>query len=164
MTEREWLGCADPHPMLEFLRGKATRRKLALWVVSCYRALLPAGSPFGSAVDVVERYAEGEAGEAELEAMHAKYHTSLVLVRQPGDPFDFASLQVSVFARKLDGLPAALLRNIIGPSPFRRTLVHPAWLTRNDATVGRIAGAIYAECRLRGPAGPGRRPGGRRLR
>lgn len=35
MTEAEWLTCTDPKPMLEFLGGTTTTRKLLLFAVSC---------------------------------------------------------------------------------------------------------------------------------
>src|SRR5947209_4148502 len=41
MGEREWLACADPGPMLEFLRtgGNARERKLRLFACACCRRI-----------------------------------------------------------------------------------------------------------------------------
>jgi hypothetical protein len=35
MTEAEWLACDDPKPMLQFLRGKVSERKLRLFALAC---------------------------------------------------------------------------------------------------------------------------------
>jgi hypothetical protein len=37
MNETEWLACIDPMPMLEFLRDKASERKLRLFACACVR-------------------------------------------------------------------------------------------------------------------------------
>jgi hypothetical protein len=61
MTEAEWMACADPQSMLEFLRGKASDRKLRLFAVACCRQvwhLIPEGLS-REAVEVSEQYADG---------------------------------------------------------------------------------------------------------
>ena len=36
MAESEWLTCTDPTPMLAFLRGRASDRKLRLFAAACF--------------------------------------------------------------------------------------------------------------------------------
>jgi len=71
MTEQEWLTCTNPEPMLEYLRGKVSDRKLRLFAVACCRHLLqqiPLHSWDQEAVEVAERYADGKSTAAELTA------------------------------------------------------------------------------------------------
>ena len=68
MTEHEWLACTDPKPMLEFVRGKASDRKLRLFTCACVRrvwAVLPPGLPH-EVVRVSEDYADSQAAPREL--------------------------------------------------------------------------------------------------
>src|SRR5262245_58811314 len=61
MFEAEWLTCTDPTPMLEFLRGKASDRKLRLF--ACATAAQVATERGDNAtqerIDAVERSADG---------------------------------------------------------------------------------------------------------
>jgi hypothetical protein len=43
---------------------------------------------------------------------------------------------------------AALLRDILGPLPFRPVTVSPSWLSGNGGTVAKLAAAIYEERRF----------------
>ena len=72
MTEAEWLACTDPMPMLEFLWGKASDRKLKLFAVACcshVKYLLNQDYVKGSrrAIGVVESHVDGLASEQELQ-------------------------------------------------------------------------------------------------
>jgi hypothetical protein len=69
MTEAEWLACTDPVPMLEFLRDRANDRKLRLFLCACCRHIwdLLWDKRTRKAISISERYADGQATEAELE-------------------------------------------------------------------------------------------------
>ena len=69
MTEAEWLACNDPQKAIEFLRGKASDRKLRLFAVGCGRYvwhILP-DDRTRQAVELAERVADALASEQELQ-------------------------------------------------------------------------------------------------
>ena len=41
MNEKKWLACTDPTPMLEFVQGRASERKLRLVAVAAARLFWP---------------------------------------------------------------------------------------------------------------------------
>jgi hypothetical protein len=63
MTEQEWLACTDLNKMLEFLRGKASDRKLRLFGCGCVRRAITVDSisSWGNAIELAERAADGSA-------------------------------------------------------------------------------------------------------
>src|SRR5262249_16340364 len=72
MTEAEWLECTEPMPMLEFLRGKASDRKLRLFAVACCRRLwhLLTDERSNYAVENAEEVAEGRMANIALARIH----------------------------------------------------------------------------------------------
>src|SRR4051812_2959441 len=112
MTEAEWLGCTDPKPMLEFLRGRMVSkdlrlgsgevvqvpeypqsgisdRKLRLFASGCCRRIwhLLRDQRSRTAVEVAEEFADGRATEQELraagEASEAAASTAYHAVHDP---------------------------------------------------------------------------------
>jgi hypothetical protein len=67
MTERKWLTCTDPKAMLDFLRGKASGRKLRLFACAGCRRVWGSLQDDRSrgAVEVAERLADGLSSDIE---------------------------------------------------------------------------------------------------
>jgi hypothetical protein len=68
MTEQEWLTATDPEPMLQWLDGKASDRKLRLFACECCRRIWPrlVGRGLRKAVETSERFADGYATYSDL--------------------------------------------------------------------------------------------------
>jgi hypothetical protein len=67
MTEAEWLASTDPTPMLEFLRGRVSDRKLRLFSVACCRRIWHLLSDEGRRViELAEQSADGLTTSDEL--------------------------------------------------------------------------------------------------
>jgi hypothetical protein len=183
MTEAEWLSSTDPAPMLEFLRGRVSDRKLRLFAVAGCRR-------FGNfivfdeqrqAITAAEQFADGKLTankmKAAAEAMNlggadeAKYacwyacqedaHEAAVSVTRELCHCAASAVEISLEESgpegpALFGTPekaeaeerafvAGLLREIVG-LPFRgKSRIKSEWLAWNDATVPRIARAIYED-------------------
>jgi hypothetical protein len=69
MDEQEWLACTDPDGMLKFVRNPS-QRKLRLFACACCRRVwhLLTDERSRSAVEVMERFADGMASELERQA------------------------------------------------------------------------------------------------
>jgi hypothetical protein len=61
MTESDWLTCPHPRPMLEFLSGKVSERKLRLFACACCRRVecFLADGMIRQALHAAEHYADG---------------------------------------------------------------------------------------------------------
>jgi hypothetical protein len=157
MTEEEWLEDADELEMLEFVRGKASDRKLRLFNCACCRIIWDnlTDERCRQAVEVAERFADGAATWAELYAARAAAEDASYHMR-------YEDAQTAVWATDEDSWEVAafypthqnqmviaercglLLLDIIG-NPFRPVSLAPSVLAWNDGTVPRIARGIYDE-------------------
>jgi hypothetical protein len=78
VNETDWLAAAEPLAMLDYLRGKVSDRKLRLYACACVRRrweLLRWPTP-RQAVELAERFAEGNATADEVEAMRQQAQES----------------------------------------------------------------------------------------
>lgn len=68
MTEQEWLVCDDTYKMLAFLGDRGSERKVRLFMTNCCRRSwhLIQDERCRKAIEVAERFAEGQVGDQEL--------------------------------------------------------------------------------------------------
>lgn len=164
MTEQEWLTATDMSPMLEFLSGKASDRKLRLLTCAfCSHTREVTTDPFfHTAFDTAERHADGLATNAELGLLRERIvrfaplpssiDNAMVLPNYLlsqdedlayavwGSGNSFWSLPAS-FRSRVGTLHVAYTHDIFG-NPFRPVSADPRWLTSN---VVDLAAAIYKD-------------------
>lgn len=161
MTEAEWITCIDPRRMLEFMRGRASERKLRLFACACCRQgwariTVPR---IKELVEIAERYADEPPSRKEwLAAFHSvdsSYFTSHIVWPDAWE----AAVRVGGGWRHISGdlkpkrqlrhhvvthVHCALLFDVFG-NPFQPWFVVAAWQRWNDGPVMKIARTIYEE-------------------
>jgi hypothetical protein len=173
MTEQKWTECPAAWAMLKFLQGKASDRKL--WQFACASARelsrhADLSQDRWAAVDLAERYLEGQGSQEEVEeswlfawspsdlgawgaADGVRSLTWYAMMDKNRRAWEHAGEAVDVerFQQEEEALTnagekanAVLLRDIIG-NPFKPVLVEPAWLT---PPVRQLAETAYKEREL----------------
>jgi hypothetical protein len=159
MTEAEWLACTDPQPMLEFLRGRTSERKLRLVAVACVRRYWTVDSVIRQLIRVSELYADGITGWVDLAAVRklARGFQRQAMQRDVGmgagavqavasvaHPSAFTAAQRVVRAILPERATHAI-QEIIG-NPFLPLPTPPAAILNwNCGTVVKLAQTIYDE-------------------
>lgn len=146
MTEDQWLKATDPGPMLEFVRGRVSERKLRLFACGCCLA-----SPTTKGIVPLIRQTEDWADNPQGSSLRLGWGPSSIY--RPPYP-DLPLLWAADWTRhdvrwEVDqATKAALLRDLFGPLPFRLVTIAPSWLAWNDATIPKIARSIYDDRRF----------------
>ena len=84
MTEAEWLANDSPYLMLQFVRHRASKRKLRLYACACCRQVwnLMLDVRSRKAVEVSEKYADGLASKEEMSAAQGEASAAVQVASQ----------------------------------------------------------------------------------
>jgi hypothetical protein len=116
MTEAEWLAGADPGPMLESLRGRASSRKLRLFSCACCRRSggILADERSRRAVDAAEAFADGQVTSAVLAAAHSADQEQWDEAERAWDKADPGRMEVEWFGPVVRAAEAAVVTSAPG--------------------------------------------------
>jgi hypothetical protein len=154
MNAKKWNSSGDPGPMLEFVCGTASNRKLRLFAVACCRPLLTTRHHYHAALDVAEEVAEGKPKRWLLKSLD-EWST---MAMEAGDPLGYAihhaldddalahldreftdwvcGLREGFSERAERKRCAGHLRCLFG-SPFRPIDFDPGWRTSDTLALAR---------------------------
>jgi hypothetical protein len=167
MTEADWLaGKVNIFSQYDSLRRrKVTSRKFRLFGCACCRRVWNwiGDQRSRDAVEVAERFADGEANRKTLAAARAicpgrgqgrgewAAKAAVSLTSVPTKDAVLSVVFCTLHVTRADGLASseerqqiALLQDIIG-NPFRRPVIDSTWLSWNGGTVVKLAQSIYDE-------------------
>jgi hypothetical protein len=157
MNETTWLTCADPLPMLDYLQGRASDRKLRLFAVSAYRLILPwiTDSTSRIAMGVAEEFSDRLTGAEELASARATaYRTYLNSYANSIFAYAVADANAAhaahIATRDVETVQpvsklVALLRDLVG-NPFRPLpSLDRGVLVWNEGTISRLAQRVYEQ-------------------
>jgi hypothetical protein len=161
MTEQEWLDSTDLEQILDFLKGKASERKLRLFACACCRRIpdVLESQPDREGLELTERDVDGLAEKEDFAALPDDFYIcDIRWYRRDGwDAVDRAresyrcylwnSRNLLSLTKQLDADLTELAFDIFG-NPFRPVTIPPAILAWNDAVVVRLAQAAYEERHL----------------
>ena len=138
MTEAEWLASCDPRKMLEFLRGKASERKLRLFACACCRRIWPLlnGTQDQRILDTVTSFADGLIGASEMVGQRRRATQGAVWCAAEGSAWE-AALATS---------PAAAIA--VGREPARRASMVAVQGGASPSARADARDAAYSQARL----------------
>jgi hypothetical protein len=171
MNEDDWYRYTDPQVLFAFVGPRMSERKTSLFFAACCRTACPHDEKglCHRVIEWVERYAEGlTASEtiARMHAIHARRPGSslgrllslLTCARETlrglrcaetsGNLVVSEAQRVASRGRRTDWAQirvaqAGILRDLLGPWPFRTVRIEDSWRARDDRTVEKVARSIY---------------------